>query len=544
MPSQRLRVLLAVGPTLLFATAGAFAEAEAPAREFLGDSVEPAAATAPVTIDGRVLFSVRGITSYPAPRRAADIEGRIRALARDASIDPAKLEVTEDTIGSLVGLPGRMLVRVTDGDAEMEGTNRRLFAELCRSQIRRAILDYRAARTRSALISSAWQGAVGTALAALAFVVAMNLFRALGRILRRIVEDRIKSVTVQSFEVVRVERIQVLITGTLRLLGALTFLAILFAYVRFVLGVLPWTHGAAADIDGWILAPIGVLGSGLVAKLPDLVFLTVLFFVIRYVLRLIHLFFSAVGRGDVTLENFDPDWAQPTYNILRIAVIAFAVVVAYPYIPGSSTGAFKGVTLFMGVIFSLGSSSSISNVIAGYTMIYRRAFHVGDVVKIGNVSGMVTQVRTQVTHLRTPKNEEVIVPNSTILGSEVINYTSLVKSHGLILHTTVGIGYETAWRQVEAMLLEAADRTEGLLKEPKPFVHATALGDFAVTYQINAHCDEPSRMHRLYSDLHRNILDVFNEQGVQIMTPAYESDPAEPKIVLPGRSQGPPPAKA
>jgi small-conductance mechanosensitive channel len=164
-------------------------------------------------------------------------------------------------------------------------------------------------------------------------------------------------------------------------------------------------------------------------------------------------------------------------------------------------------------------------------MTYRRAFREGDRVKIAGILGDVTRVRLQVTHLRTIKNEEVVVPNSTILGSEVTNYSTLARDRGLILHTTVGIGYETPWRQVEAMLLEAARRTAGLLAEPKPFVLQTALGDFAVTYELNVYCDDPQAMGPLYSELHRNILDVFNEYGVQIMTPAYEGDPEQPKIV-------------
>ena len=163
-------------------------------------------------------------------------------------------------------------------------------------------------------------------------------------------------------------------------------------------------------------------------------------------------------------------------------------------------------------------------------------------VKIAGQLGYVSRVRLQVTHLRTAKNEEIIIPNSTILAGEVVNYSSLAKTDGLILHTTIGIGYETPWRQVTAMLLEAADRTEGILKEPRPFVLQTALGDFAVTYQINVHCDEPRTMPRVYSALHANILDVFNEYGVQIMTPAYEGDPDEPKIV-PRDKWHEPPAK-
>ena len=173
----------------------------------------------------------------------------------------------------------------------------------------------------------------------------------------------------------------------------------------------------------------------------------------------------------------------------------------------------------------------ISNVIAGYTMTYRRAFRIGDRVKIGNTVGDVTEMRVLVTHLRTAKNEEVVIPNSTILNGEVTNYSTMARRQGLILHTTAGIGYEVPWRQVEAMLLLAAERTEGLLKEPRPFIRQKSLADFAVNYELNAYCDDASQMLKLYTEMHRNIQDVFNENGVQIMTPAYRDDPPEPKIV-------------
>jgi small-conductance mechanosensitive channel len=261
------------------------------------------------------------------------------------------------------------------------------------------------------------------------------------------------------------------------------------------------------------------------------VFLAVLVLVTRYGLKLIRLFFDGVAAGTVVFRSFDPDWAVPTYRLVRILVVAFAVVVAYPYVPGSQTDAFKGVSIFIGIVFSLGSSSLIGNIIAGYSMTYRRAFRVGDRVRVGEHVGDVDKIRLMVTHLRTPKNEEIVIPNSQILSSEVVNYSTLARQHGLILHTTVGIGYEAPWRQVEAMLLEAADRTEGLLKEPRPFVLQKALGDFSVTYEVNAYCDTPHLMLAHYAALHRNILDVFNEYGVQIMTPAYEGDPAQPKVV-------------
>ena len=279
------------------------------------------------------------------------------------------------------------------------------------------------------------------------------------------------------------------------------------------------------------LGPLEVIANGFVAHIPSLVFLVVLFFVFRLSLRLIRLFFEAVERRTVTLANFDPEWAEPTYKIIRILVIAFGLIVAYPYIPGSESAAFRGVSLFIGIVFSLGSSTAISNIIAGYMMTYRRAFKVGDRVKVGGAFGEVVETRLQVTHLRSPKNEEIVVPNSQILASEVVNYSSLARTRGLILHTEVGIGYEAPWRQVEAMLILAAERTPGLSMDPRPFVLHKKLGDFAITYELNVYCTDVPAMMQLYTALHRNILDVFNEYGVQIMTPAYEQDPREPKVV-------------
>jgi small-conductance mechanosensitive channel len=265
--------------------------------------------------------------------------------------------------------------------------------------------------------------------------------------------------------------------------------------------------------------------------LPGVVFLLILVLVTRYILQTLRLLFSAIEQGSVKLHGFDRDWTWPTYRIVRLLVVAFAVVVAFPYIPGSGSEAFKGVSLFLGIVFSLGSTSIIANIIAGYSMTYRRAFRVGDRIKVGDIVGDVTEVRLQVTHVKSLKNEEVVIPNSVILNSAVVNYSTLAGSQGLILHTTVGIGYETPWRQVEAMLLLAAARTPRLLQQPSPYILQKALGDFAITYELNAYCDRPGEMQSIYTELHRNILDVFNEYGVAIMTPAYVADPEQAKLV-------------
>jgi small-conductance mechanosensitive channel len=279
------------------------------------------------------------------------------------------------------------------------------------------------------------------------------------------------------------------------------------------------------------IKPITDFGTAIINFIPNLAFLIVIFILTKYALKLLRLLFTGISQGNFQIANFETDWAMPTYKIVRIFLIAFAVIVAYPYIPGSDSDAFKGVSLFLGVILSLGSTSVIGNLIAGYTMIYRRTFKVGDVVQIDNNVGRVTEIKLFVTRLRTPKNEEVIIPNSNVLNTDVINYSSFAKDKGLIIHTTVGIGYETPWRQVEEMLKLAAERTDGILKDPPPFVLQKSLGDFAVNYELNAYINDPNLRPKIYNNLHQNILDIFNENNVQIMTPAYEGDPETPKVV-------------
>jgi small-conductance mechanosensitive channel len=356
-------------------------------------------------------------------------------------------------------------------------------------------------------------------------------FRRLESRFGRRYEEKLHSVQIQSFEILRAHRLRTAFRVVVRVLRAATASVLVYFWLDFVLSSFPLTRPLAARLLTLVLDPLSRLGNGLLALLPDLGFLLVLYVITRWLLGLVRLFFEAVAKGNVTLSGFEAEWALPTYRIVRIAIVAFALVVAYPYIPGSRSAAFQSISIFLGVMFSIGSSSFIANIIAGYSMTYRRAFRLGDRIRVGEVFGDVSEIRLQVTHVRSLKNEEIVVPNSSLLNSNVVNYSALARTRGLILHTTVGIGYETPWRQVEAMLLLAAERTPGLLREPAPFVLQKSLGDFCVVYEVNVYCDAPAEMARLYTSLHQNILDIFNEYGVQIMTPAYEGDPEQPKVV-------------
>jgi small-conductance mechanosensitive channel len=420
---------------------------------------------------------------------------------------------------------------VFDADDRMEGLERQVVAGAHAARIRAAVEQYRQDRSPERLIRGAVTAGIATVVFVLAVWLALRAFRRAERALDTRYKARVQGLTIKSFEVIHAESARNALTNGLRTLRVLAVGILVFVYVDFSFAQFPWTRPAAAQLTSWVIDPLVTLGQGVLSQLPNVVFLAILFIVFRYVLKVMRLFFTSVERGTVTISGFDTEWAQPTYKIARIFVIGFGLVVAYPYIPGSKSPAFQGLSIFLGVLVSLGSTSFLANIIAGYSLTYRRAFKVGDRVKIDDVVGYVTAIRLQVTHLHSIKNEELIVPNSKILNSDIVNYSSLAKTRGLILHTTVGIGYETPWRQVEAMLKMAADRTEGLLKDPEPFVRQLSLGDFCVTYELNAYCNDVRAMGVLYTNMHRNVLDVFNEYGVQIMTPAYEGDPEKPKVV-------------
>ena len=501
------------------------------ARETTDEPAEAKIGTAPVTLDGEFLFRVRGVPALPADERAYLISKRIAAVAADPSVAPDSLRIVESEGRSDLLAGDRHLATIVDADADLEDVKRPTLAAANLHRIHAAIAAYRRDRSEELLRGAVIRSVAALAALLIGVLLVVFLWRRARLWLEHRIERRLEAIKFQSLELVQAERIRGTLHGALGGLATVLAVGLGLTCASYVLAQFPWTRGTGRALIRASMTPLAGLGSGFVTSLPDLIFLAVLIVVTRYVLGLLLLFFGAVDGGRVKLGKFDREWAWPTYRIVRLLIFALVAAVAYPSIPGSSSEAFRGISIFLGVVFSLGASGVVGNVIAGYSMIYRRTFRIGDRVKIGDVIGDVTEMRLQVTHLRSPKNEEVIVPNSQILDKEVVNYSVYAREGQLILHATVGIGYETPWRQVEALLLRAAERTEGLLREPSPFVLERGLGDFAVTYEINAYCGDARAMARTYAALYRNILDIFNEYGVQIMTPAYEGDPERPKVV-------------
>ncbi len=492
---------------------------------------EQAATVAPVMIDDMVLFRVRGIKSFPADERAKAIEKRIRKIAADPAVKTDSITSVESALSTDIVADGRHIVSIFETEASLEGVPRQVLAKPYVMTIRASIEKYRKDRSPGSLTKNGLFALLATVI----FIVLLKLlfwfFRKLNALIEARYKAKIHALRIQNLEIVQAEQILSGLTGFLKFIRLVLALILLYSYLHVVLSLFPWTRFFASNLLGYMFVPLGIVGNGLLKYIPNLIFIIIFVFITRYFLKFIQLFFRSIESGTIKFAGFYKEWAKPTYKVVRLITVVFAVVVMYPYVPGSDSPAFKGISIFLGVLFSLGSSSAVSNIIAGYTMMYRRAFKVGDRIKVGDITGDVIQMRLLVTHLRTIKNEEIIMPNSKILNSEVVNYNTFSQDRGLILHTTVGIGYEVSWRQVEAMLMLAAERTANLLKEPKPFVLQKSLGDFAVTYELNVYVDNPHGMARIYSELHRNILDAFNEYGVQIMTPNYEGDPDQLKVV-------------
>ncbi|MEI6051014.1 MAG: mechanosensitive ion channel domain-containing protein, partial [Bacteroidota bacterium] len=436
---------------------------------------------------------------------------------------------TEDLLKIYAGKEFIMII--SREDAKEEGVDRIILARWIQKQIHEAVTSYRYLRSGPVLVKSMIHALAAVILLAVSLLLLMWLIRRLNKWLENRINTKITSLEDRSFHIIQSAHLWKGLDMLIRTLKIVIIIAVSAVFLQYILSLFPLTMGFSSYILALFMNPVIYIGKGFINFLPSLSFLVIIYLGTRYLLKLIKIFFISIHEGGIKFHRFEEEWALPTYKILRAIIIVFTLVIAYPYIPGSETSAFKGISVFLGVLLSLGSSSFVSNIIAGYSMTYRAAFKTGDLIQVADQVGYVAEQRLLYTRLCSRKNEEISIPNSELLNSNIINYSKRTKDLGLILHTSVGIGYETPWRLVETMLKLAAARTEGLLREPAPYVLKLSLDTFSITYQINAYCDDASKMFSYYNLLHQNILDVFNENNVQIMTPAYEGDPEKPKLV-------------
>jgi small-conductance mechanosensitive channel len=382
---------------------------------------------------------------------------------------------------------------------------------------------------------------LGTLYSLLATAVLVLLLRALRYLFRRTRaaihgwRASLPSLRIQKYELLSAGRIADFLILAAKIVSTALFLLILYVYASLVLGFFPWTRGYAQALLRYVFSAVVLAGQTILGYLPNLLVILLIVVAAFYLIRFTHVIFTEIGKGNITFSSFHPDWAEPTYKIVRFLILIAAAIVVFPYLPGSRSPAFRGISIFLGVLFSLGSTSAVANIVAGVILTYMRAFRLGDRVQIADTVGDVIETSLLVTRIRTIKNVEITIANSMVLNSHIINFSGSVQAggEGLILHTTVTIGYDAPWRQIHQLLMDAALATAGITDQPAPFVLQTALDDFYVHYQINAYTNQPGRMQLTYSDLHQNIQDKFYEAGVEIMSPHYSTIRDGNRIAIP-----------
>ena len=331
--------------------------------------------------------------------------------------------------------------------------------------------------------------------------------------------DWLKPINIKDYELFDVHRQGRVIMFFYRVLRILFILFQLLISVPVLFSIFPETKTFVDTIIGYILNPVKDILSSIVGFLPNLFKIVIIIICFRYLVRVLKYFSVEIASGRLKINGFYPDWAPPTFVILRVLCYALMLVMIWPLLPSSNSAVFQGVSVFMGLIVSLGSTSIIGNVMAGMVMTYMRPFRIGDYIKVGDIVGEVIEKNVLVTRIRTRKNEIVTIQNSNMLSAQTSNYTEAAKEFGIIVHTKVTIGYDVPWQQIKDIMENAALDTQGIKKNPKPFMLITALDDFYVEYEINAYTDNSATMPRIYSELHQNLLKRFFESGVEIMSP-------------------------
>lgn len=462
-----------------------------------------------------------GTGPFSAEQRIEGVRSKLEELAKDMTFDADHIQVIKESNAYIIRAAEAVILHLHTED--LPASKQHHFANDVAAKMRKAIRSQRSQDGPKEL----WTAIGYTAGTTLTFILLLVLLsRGFVRIYNLINNGEgrfIKTVKINKYEILNSKRIVKVLLWIAQLCRIFLTITLFYMFLPLILSFFPYTANWTPKIYGLIWNPLNHVFHTVSAFIPNLFFIVTILVATHFVLKVIHFIFSEIEDGSLQIEGFYKDWASPTYKLVKILVFAFAVVMIFPYLPGSSSPAFQGVSVFLGVLFSLGSSSAVANIVAGIVLTYMRPFRIGDRVKISDTVGDVIEKNLLVTRLRTIKNVNITIPNSMVLGSHIINYSSTSKNEGLILNTTITIGYDVPWRQVHDLLLKAAQLTNDILPDKKPFILQTALNDFHVSYELNAYTDKPNSMAITYSNLHQNIQDVFNSAGVEIMSPHYSA---------------------
>ena len=476
----------------------------------------------PVIVEGDTLYYLFAKRGGHTPQQRAEMNAAaITELGKRFNLQPDSVYIDSSDIVTDLMYGNKVLSSFTDQDGLWEGCSRDQLA----AAKRKVIVDKLKVMKDE---HSLWQ--LGKRILYfilvivgqfLLFKLTIWLFNKLKARIQRLKDTKLKPISIQDYELLDTQKQVNLLVFLASLLRYAVMLLQLILTVPLLFAIFPQTKDLAYKLFSYIWDPIKSIFLGIVEYIPNLFTIFVIWLAVKYLVRLVRYLASEIQSERLKIGGFYADWAMPTFHIVRFLLYAFMIAMIYPYLPGSKSGVFQGIAVFVGLIVSLGSSTVIGNIIAGLVITYMRPFKLGDRIKLNDTTGNVIEKTPLVTRIRTPKNEVVTIPNSFIMSSHTVNFSQSARDYGLIIHSEVSIGYDIPWRKTHQLLIEAALNTPGVVDDPRPFVLETSLQDYYPVYQVNAYIKDANQLAQVYSDLHQNIQDRFNEEGIEIMSPHY-----------------------
>ena len=486
------------------------------------DSLRKVTPGVPVVVEGDTLFYLYAKRGGHTPQQRAETDAAaISELGRRFNLRPDSLYVESSDIVTDLMYGNKVIASFIDQDGLWENCTR----EELTARNRKVIIDKLKEMKDE---HSLWRLGKRILYFVLVLVGQYFLFRLTNWLfkrlkvrIQRLKDTKLRPFSIQDYELLDTQKQVNLLVFLANLLRYVIMFLQLLLTVPLLFSIFPQTKSLAYQLFSYIWIPVKSIFTSVVEYIPNLFTIFVIWYAVKYLVHFVHYLANEVKSERLKINGFYSDWAEPTFHIIRFLLYAFMIAMIYPYLPGSKSGVFQGISVFVGLIVSLGSSTVIGNIIAGLVITYMRPFKLGDRIQLNETTGNVVEKTPLVTRIRTPKNEVVTIPNSFIMSSHTVNYSASAREYGLIIHSEVSIGYDVPWRQVHRLLIEAALDTPGVTDDPRPFVLETSLNDWYPVYQVNAYIKEADRLAQIYSDLHQNIQDRFNEAGIEIMSPHY-----------------------
>jgi small-conductance mechanosensitive channel len=488
----------------------------------------------PVVLLGDTLFKIHAsYGAFTAQERAKALSSRLMEIVREEYYYPDSLETMIVDQDHYILYRQKVLLTIRINDTIGTGMTQEEISDRAFTILHENLASKSVKFNFMATLKNIGYTALVVILLIIIIILLNWIFKKIFIYSEKNKERLFKSIKINNYEFLTAEREFNVAQGLLKFLKIVLIVLLFLVALPMIFTIFPTTEGVTRKILGMIWSPVSNILMGIINYLPKLVTIIIIFLIFKYLIRFIRFLSREVENKVLILPGFYPDWAKPTFNIIRVLLYAFMFVIIFPYLPGSDSTVFKGVSVFLGLLLSLGSTSLISNTVAGLVITYMRPYKVGDRIKMDDIVGDVVEKTLMTTRIRTIKNEEVTVPNSKILTGYTVNYTTATLEQGLIIHTTVTIGYDAPWRTVHELLIRAASKTEGVVGEPLPFVLQTSLDDFYISYQVNAYIKDSNKIVRIKSDLHQHIQDEFNRAGVEIMSPHYRAERDGNAVTIP-----------